>query len=179
MESKATIKRKHILKSAKDYILDNDINSLTLDAVAKQAGISKGGLLYHFPNKEVLLLEVTQYIFEDFTSRFNEHAMNDSVGKGRWSRALIEATKEDLNHNAELNVGLLASSMLNPDLLTTISQSYQYMQNKVEQDRIDRVTATIIRLAIDGLYYSELFNIAPLDEKLRENVIQELINMTK
>ncbi|MEK5529882.1 TetR family transcriptional regulator [Viridibacillus sp. FSL H7-0596] len=179
MESKATIKRKHILKSAKYYILENDINSLTLDSVAKQAGISKGGLLYHFPNKEALLLEVTQYIFTDFTSRFNEHAMNDSIEKGRWSRALIEATKEDLSNNAELNVGLLASSMLNPDLLTNMSKSYQYMQNKVEQDSIDPVTATIIRLAIDGLYYSELFNIAPLDEKLREDVIQKLISMTK
>ncbi|MBK3495243.1 TetR family transcriptional regulator [Viridibacillus sp. YIM B01967] len=179
MESKATIKRKHILKSAKDFILENDINSLTLDAVAKQAGISKGGLLYHFPNKEALLMGLTQYIFADFTSLFNEHAMIDPIEKGKWSRALIETTKEDLNHNAELNVGIIAASMLNPDLSKSMSQSYQYMQNQVEQDSIDPVTATIIRLAIDGLYYSELFNIAPLDEKLRENVIQKLINMTK
>ena len=28
---------------------------LTLDAVAERAGVSKGGLLYHFPSKESLL----------------------------------------------------------------------------------------------------------------------------
>ncbi|GCD83988.1 TetR/AcrR family transcriptional regulator [Parageobacillus thermoglucosidasius] len=179
MESKAAIKRKHILKSAKEFILKNGFNALTLDSVAKQAGISKGGLLYHFPNKEALLIGLAQYIFEEFTIRLEEHAKKDPIEKGKWCRAFIEASKWDLEHNAELNVGIIAASMLNPDLLENISQSCDYIQNKVEQDNINPVTATIIRLAIDGLYYSELFNIAPLDDKLREKVIQQLINMTK
>ena len=179
MESKAAMKHQHILQSATEFILENDYHTLTLDAVAKQAGISKGGLLYHFPNKEALLIGVAQYIFEEFTIAFEEHAKQDPIEKGKWCRALIEVSKWDLEHNAELNVGLLAASMLNPDIVENISEGYQYMQTKVEQDHIDPVTATIIRLAIDGLYYSELFHIAPLDEKLREKVIQQLLTMTK
>ncbi|MFB7641118.1 TetR/AcrR family transcriptional regulator [Peribacillus butanolivorans] len=179
MESKAKMKRNLILKSAKEFIIQNDFNDLTLDAVAKQAGISKGGLLYHYPNKEALLLGLTQYIFEEFTMLFEEHAKKDPLEKGKWCRALIETTKEDLDHNAELNVGIIAASMLNPSLSESMSKSYQYMQNKVEQDNINPITATIIRLAIDGLYYSELFNIAPLDDKMNKEVIQQLINMTK
>lgn len=54
MESKAHIKRHLILDTATKIVMENDYNALTLDAVAKQAGISKGGLLYHFPNKELL-----------------------------------------------------------------------------------------------------------------------------
>ncbi|MGM9988207.1 MAG: TetR/AcrR family transcriptional regulator [Bacillaceae bacterium] len=179
MESKAMIKRNLILKSAKEFVLQHGFNDLTLDAVAKHAGISKGGLLYHFPNKEALLVGLGNYIFEEFTTAFNEQAKQDPIEKGKWCRALIETTKEDLNHNAELNVGILATSMLNSDLSTSISEGYQYMQSKVEQDQIDPVTATIIRLAIDGLYYSELFNIARLNDDMREKVIHTLINMTK
>ncbi|AOH54621.1 TetR family transcriptional regulator [Peribacillus muralis] len=180
MESKASLKRQHILKSATDFILQNDFNSLTLDSVAKQAGISKGGLLYHFPSKEALMIGLAQYIFEKFNMQFNEQANKENpIEKGTWCRALIEVTKWDLEHNAELNIGLIAASMLNADVSESISQSYQYVQNKVEQDNIDPVTATIIRLAIDGLYYSELFNLAPLDENLREKVLQQLIAMTK
>ncbi|MGG0845104.1 TetR family transcriptional regulator [Peribacillus simplex] len=180
MESKASIKRQHILKSATEFILQNDFNSLTLDSVAKQAGVSKGGLLYHFPSKEALMIGLAEYIFEKFNIRFNEHSENvDPIEKGKWCRALIEVSKWDLEHNAELNIGIIAASMLNPDLSESISQRYQYVQKKVEQDNIDPITATIIRLAIDGLYYSELFNIAPLDEDLREKVIQQLMTMTK
>lgn len=179
VESKAAIKRQHILKSATEFILENDYQALTLDAVAKQAGISKGGLLYHFPNKEALLNGLAKYIFDEFTESFNEQARKDPIEKGKWSRALIEVSKWDLEHNAELNVGIIAASMLNPDLIENISASCQYIQSKVEQDHIDPVTATIIRLAIDGFYYSELFNIAPLNENLREKVIKQLIDMTK
>ena len=31
------------------------VAKLTLEAVAKEAGVSKGGLLYHFSNKEALI----------------------------------------------------------------------------------------------------------------------------
>ena len=179
MESKAMMKRNLILQSAKEFVLQNSFNDLTLDAVAKKAGISKGGLLYQFPNIEALLVGLTNYIFEEFAHSFNDKAQNDPVEQGKWCRALIETTNEDLEKNAELNVGIIAASMLQPELISNMSTSYQNIQTKVEQDLIDPITATIIRLAIDGLYYSELFNIAPLDEQMRIKVIQRLIHMTK
>lgn len=48
---------------ARDAVLDAFVSLLievgeraaTLDAVAKRAGVSKGGLLYHFPSKEMLI----------------------------------------------------------------------------------------------------------------------------
>lgn len=179
LDSKATLKRQHILKSATDFILENSFNALTLDAVAKQAGISKGGLLYHFPSKKALLIGLTQYIFEQFTITFEEQAKHDPIEKGKWCRAYIAASKWDLENNGELNVGIMAASTLDPNLSESMSQSYRYIQNKMETDGLDPGTATIIRLAIDGLYYSELFNLAPLHEKSQEAVIQQLTNMTK
>lgn len=180
MESKAKIKRDLILKSAIEYILDNEFDSLTLDAIAKQAGISKGGLLYHFPSKEALFLGLAQQIFEEFIHHFDECAKNDSEVNGKWSRALIEASIWDLkNNNGKLNIGIIAASTLNPELAKSISTTYQSVIGKVEQDGINLVTATIIRLAIDGLYYSELFNIAPINEDLRKDVIKQLVDMTK
>ncbi|MFS0782100.1 TetR/AcrR family transcriptional regulator [Bacillus sp. 1P06AnD] len=179
MNTKAAQKRQKILEAAKEYILNNDFQSLTLDATARQAGISKGGLLYHFPNKEALLNGLADYILQNFTKAFEDHAKNDVTEKGRWSRALIETTKKDIDQHAELNVGIIAASMLHTDLSGNISEAYQYMQTKVEQDGLDPVAATIIRLAIDGLYYSELFQIAPLDPHMQEKVIERLKLMTQ
>ncbi|MCC2248475.1 TetR/AcrR family transcriptional regulator [Virgibacillus sp. AGTR] len=178
MNTKAEKKREHILTSGTAFILENDFNSLTLDAVANHAGISKGGLLYHFPNKDALLKGLSDHIFEQFTNSFNKHAENDPNEKGKWTRALIETSKWDLDNNAKLNIGIMAASMLNPDISEGLSKGYRYMQNKVEQDNLDPVTASIIRLAIDGIYYSEMLDMAPLDENLREKVIEKLIQMT-
>ena len=38
-----------------ELVLETGAGHLTLDAVAKCAGLSKGGLLYHFPSKDLLL----------------------------------------------------------------------------------------------------------------------------
>ena len=40
--------------------------------------------------------------------------------------------------------------------------------------RLDEVDATIIRLAVDGLWLSEIFGISAIDEEMREKVIERL-----
>ncbi|WP_106498288.1 TetR/AcrR family transcriptional regulator [Lentibacillus sp. Marseille-P4043] len=182
MESKADVKRRLILDTTKQIILENGFNSLTLDAVAKKANISKGGLLYHFSNKESLIKGLAQYIFEQFCLNFYKYAENDSDDsdeKGKWSRALIEASKFDLEHYKELNVGIFATSYLEPEIAKTISDGYKTTLKKLEDDGINPITATIIRLALDGLYYSQTLNVAPLEEKRVNEVIQQLLEMSK
>lgn len=181
MDSKAEMKRKLILQTTKELMLKTNLQTLTLDAVAKEAGISKGGLLYHFPSKEALLGGVAEYIFEEFMLAFEEQAKQDPVDKGRWSRALIHASQRDLEQNAALNVGIVAGSMLNPNLFSSssIAKSYQFIQQKMEQDGLPPETATIIRLAIDGLYYAELYDTGPLKPSLKEKVFQQLLSMTR
>lgn len=51
-----TIDRGRILDAAEDVVCSEGVQSLTLDKVAANAGISKGGLTYSFPTKDALLL---------------------------------------------------------------------------------------------------------------------------
>ena len=46
-------------------------------------------------------------------------------------------------------------------------------------DDIDPIKVTIIRLAIDGFWFSEIFELSPLDEKLKNGVIHKLSRMIK
>jgi len=47
--------RKRLLGAAAAVVRRDGAKALTLDAVAAQAGVSKGGLLYHFASKRELL----------------------------------------------------------------------------------------------------------------------------
>jgi AcrR family transcriptional regulator len=47
--------RQRIMEAAESLSAELGANHLSLDAVAARAGISKGGLLYHFPSKHALL----------------------------------------------------------------------------------------------------------------------------
>ena len=44
--------RQAILEAAERVVTEAGAAHLTLDAVAGKAGVSKGGLLYHFPSKK-------------------------------------------------------------------------------------------------------------------------------
>ena len=44
-----------ILDAANKVILDRGADGFTLDAVAREATVSKGGLLYHFPIQKKLI----------------------------------------------------------------------------------------------------------------------------
>src|SRR5262245_65257609 len=58
--------RDRILDAAERVVGDVGAARMTLDGVAQAAGVSKGGLLYHFPSKESLLGALAQRYVESF-----------------------------------------------------------------------------------------------------------------
>lgn len=63
------VAREAVLDAFESLLIAEGERAATLDAVARLAGVSKGGLLYHFPNKEamiaVLLERLDRLLAED------------------------------------------------------------------------------------------------------------------
>ena len=53
-----SVARAAALDAADALLSEHGLAAFTLEAVAARAGISKGGLLYHFPTKEALLSDL-------------------------------------------------------------------------------------------------------------------------
>jgi AcrR family transcriptional regulator len=49
------VAREAVLDAFESLLIEEGERAATLDAVARLAGVSKGGLLYHFPNKEAMI----------------------------------------------------------------------------------------------------------------------------
>src|SRR5689334_5124652 len=82
-----------ILRAAAQYLVDQGIEPFTLEAVAKAAEVSKGGLLHHFSTKEALLRGIILRLHEIFYDQFNTALASEPIGTpGRWSRAYISVT---------------------------------------------------------------------------------------
>jgi AcrR family transcriptional regulator len=52
-QKNASNTRTNILDAACKVIIDQGAEAFTIEAVAQETGISKGGFLYHFPAKKV------------------------------------------------------------------------------------------------------------------------------
>ncbi len=177
-KKKSSDTRDSILSAAANIVLELGAARLTLDAVAKRAGVSKGGVLYHFPSKDDLIKGMVEHMAQGLTERIRKEYEQDDFGtnQGRWLRALTRAnfSSQDL----ELSAGLTAAVLLNPDLLEPNRLAYKARQTLIEQDGVDVVLANIIRLVGDGIWFSELLGFAPPEEPLKTQILERLLSLT-
>ncbi len=174
--------REKILQAASQVVMDKGVEALTLDAVAQQAEISKGGLLYHFPSKNALIINLGEQLLQNFEAALqNEFEQDDAPGTpGQWLRAYVRSTermsKESLALLARLS-SILAK--MPPELLQSVEAYEKRCYQRLEADGLDPVQATIIQLAIDGLWFSEVFQMAVPTEERRAQVVETLLTMTR
>src|SRR6058998_603358 len=78
-----------LLDAAEAVVVRQGIANLTLDAVAAEAGLSKGGLLHHFPTKDKLVEGMVVRSAEQWRATYRAAIEQESPGPGRVARALL------------------------------------------------------------------------------------------
>ncbi len=171
--------RSALLHAAATLVAQRGYAALTLDAVGAAVGVSKGGVLYHFPTKEALvaaLLEELTTAFE--TDQTAAHAA-DPASPGAWTRAYVSATVGSTPGESEqvAAVALLAAVGYDPSLLEPIRARYDSWVERLDEDGLPGVDAHVVRLAADGLWTADLFGLAPPDPALRARIHARLAEL--
>lgn len=150
------------------------IGGLTLDAVAHEAGVSKGGLLHHFPTKERLLEAMVQRIVDRWVADWEQEIAKTPPGPGRVPRAFLnmcllrqEEWTDDLRQTSAV---LIAALTGNPRLVRPLHVAQERLDALVEQDGLPDGVGETILAAIDGLWFSWIFNPSRVTPKLLTQV---------
>jgi AcrR family transcriptional regulator len=174
-----SLTRETILTEACRLVARDGVTYLTLEKVAKEAGISKGGLLYHFPTKDALI----KGMIDDMIKKSNEDIEDKiTVGEnapGQWLRAFIRTTFNEVGRKDLMSPGLMAILLANPNLVESWRNTYDEWAQNIEKDNNNIVTATIVRLACEGLWFTDLLGFAPLQGEFRQQILATLIDLTK
>jgi AcrR family transcriptional regulator len=173
--------RDRILDAAEQLVSAAGASNLTLDAVAQTAGVSKGGLLYHYPNKEALLVAMLERHCEQIDARC-ELARSTLAADGRSSQAsqLKAHVLGMLRSNAvraDLGTALLAAAANNPSLLDPIRQRYADTIGRLTSHPCSFPRAAIVALAVDGLMMGEVWRLTPFTPEQREQIVAELLRL--
>ncbi|QAA32906.1 TetR/AcrR family transcriptional regulator [Clostridium manihotivorum] len=171
-----SIKEK-ILYSANKVIEEKGLNSFTLDEVAKEAGISKGGLLHYYSNKESLI----KGLIEKYVDLFETRIQSDDVDESKNSNWLISYIQEQYNQSkidTNTMYGLLAAVASNQNLLQPVLDKRKQWVDKINKTK-DPVLALIISFACDGIAFSNLLGLDVLDECQKSKLVERLITLVK
>ena len=172
-QTKADTSRKRILDAATQIALERGPKQLTLDNVAKQCGMSKGGLMHHFSNKDALLAGMVETMIALLVADTEEMQQkhDDALAITTLLRSRQRHHEQIAMYQAKI---LLVAAVENPDLLKPMQELMKCKKQEIEsQDAVDE--STLLWLAADGLSFQELMEISPYDEAERKVIRKKLI----
>ena len=161
-----------ILDAAEIVVVDQGPQNLTLDAVYKMAGISKGGLLYHFPSKELLIDAMLVRYLERSDSR--ERELSDSLGPkapGKEVRGMILQLAQEDPQSDHLGAALLAAVATDLERLAPFRRTTQQQFQELKGRKLQFEKAVTIALATHGLMLLELLKLPPLSATDRKQLL--------
>ncbi|GEO80747.1 TetR family transcriptional regulator [Pararhodospirillum oryzae] len=146
---------------------------LTLDEAARQAGVSKGGVLYHFRSKDDLIRAMVQRLIEEYDEQAAAMYAREAEGPYRWARTYVGLSFDPRGPGADpVGAAVLAAVALNPDLLAPIRAMFHDILERLRSDSPDPTRALLIGLALDGLFLNRVTGLHLYDDATMENLRQ-------
>ena len=154
--------RERIVDAAMAIVRDQGIARLTVSAAAKQAGLSKGGVLYHFNTKDDLIRGMVSTLIERVDDLSRRYFEAEPDGPYRWARAMVR-TAFDPDGPAGDRIGgaLVAAIAVDPDLATPLQGKFAEWQAQIRSDSPDPLRAAIVCMAMDGYYFETMMGLVP------------------
>jgi AcrR family transcriptional regulator len=170
--------RTRLLDAATQVLLRDGAQALTLESVAKEAKVSKGGLLYHFANKQALVAGMVAQLVRQFDAAIRDAGDEPGAATRAYLAATVAATPTAAGAAADRTAAaLFAAALVDPDALIPLREVYQRWQRRLEHDGIDPARATAVRLAVDGWWLARLVDLAPPPPGLHEQVYALLVDL--
>ena len=189
--------RDRLLDAAERVVVESGATHLTLDAVAKSAGVSKGGLLYHFPSKEALLEGMLARHFQDVDAEVAKRLEKRAAGtsgrprkgssrngkgssrNGKPSRADVfsERVRVLLEWRPErpaFGVAMVAASADNPEHMAVCRAQYRALLDEFARLPGGFERIALVLLAVQGLLLAELLHLSPYTAEERFRLVKAL-----
>ena len=138
-----------MLDAFERLLVDRGERAATLDAVAREAGVSKGGLIYHFPSREAMV--------EGLLDRLRARAAQDDELMRQASEGVVSYfLRTSQGADTPFDRTLVAATRLRSHAAAreTLAGVQGQWYDSVLAAVGDRTIAQMVMLMADGLYYN-------------------------
>ncbi|CAG8870544.1 HTH-type transcriptional regulator BetI [Pseudomonas fluorescens] len=167
--------RDKILEAAIRVIDRDGITAVTFDSVAGEAGVTRGGMMYHFKSRDALIQAINQYLADRW-----EASLVVNAGKPAEAATATERYVAFVRNSARLatraELLFCLEGAKNPDLTPPWDRLLDTWAAPAPDDLDDPAALTrfIARLAADGLWMYEALSNKPMPEPVRMRVAETI-----
>ncbi len=171
--------RSQLLDVAAKLCAEVGISNATLEAISQRAGVSKGGLLHHFPTKQALIVALIDKLLDDLSESVESYVAKDPDPAGRFTRAYLLASLDfqktpDVEHWNTLGIMLATEPEMRTRWLRWLSEKIS-RHGKSEET----IECLIVRMAADGVWFSSAVGISSVQRKQQKGFVAALDKMTR
>lgn len=169
--------RDRILDAVGPLATELGAGNFTLEQVAQAAGVSKGGLLYHFPSKEALLLAVGERFVQSFeTARRNAREHLPDEPSADLKASVLASLCRPKSQGCQ-GTALLTAAANDPSLVAMFRNCLADYTSELASWEGSFERKAIVSLAVDGLILREALRISPFTPQQRDAVIHSLLHL--
>lgn len=169
-DDRARRSRDRILDAAGRVLVRDGGDAVTIAAVAREAGVSKGGLFYHFASKELLV----EGLVERYVAAFDALIAEAGTQPGAATRAYLRSAARPGTPAGQPVVALLAAAVVHPRSLDALRERYRAWQRRLDDDDLPPGIAATVRFAVDGIWLADTLALAPAEGRTRARVVEHL-----
>ena len=172
-------RKNDLLNAAGRILVTNGIQAFTLELVAREANVSKGGLLHHFPNKKALLDGLFMREMDLFRREMLASMQDDPVAFGRSARAYIGFNHDGAKETPVIIRHLLAAMLIDPQLSQEWLQHYWGVIRSI--GLFENMTPALLLacMAADGLSLWDILEADILDQNTRDSLHNLMVQLTQ
>lgn len=166
--------RSAILDAAQKVAVERGANKVSLDSVAREAGLTKGGVLYNFPSKDALISGLLQRLMETYHPLIAESQQDLAEEPNPTLRSVFRVIGqlESLDHN--IPMAILAAASENLELLEPLRQEMGQRYKKITEEAQSPEEATLLWAAAEGLMLLDMFGLLPFSSQRKAEVLANL-----
>lgn len=178
MKTPRSNSREKILAAAADVAREVGPGSLSLEAIALRAGVSKGGLLYNFPTKAKLMQGLVERYLSEFEQALEAPCPELTGGESLLSSYVRLSAKECQEPKPSAS-WIFSAIAEDPDFLTPIKAFRRQLFERLKKDTPDTRALLVCYLAIEGLRSMNLFDSDILSQGERRELVAALTQIAE
>lgn len=170
--------RSKILDAALRVVEREGVAAVTYDAVAQESGLTRGGMIYHFPSREALLLAIHQHLASEWEAMMVEHA-GKLASKATPKERLVAYLKSCNQSASKADLQLYLEATVNPEFAEPwhVVMERWIPRSATAPEDSGGIDALVARLAADGLWMNDSLSAAPLSAKTRKALLNRIIEL--
>jgi AcrR family transcriptional regulator len=169
--------KQHLFEQAIELVARKGVDGLTIENLAAAAGMTKGGVQYHFHTKDLLVTELLTVLLQQVDDAIAFEAGLDAHGAA-WLCAYIEITLRAPNAADGVVVSLLAAMPPDDPRAEPFRLASARWRERAMRGVKDKALAQIIRMAADSAWIELIYGgLKPSDLRALKQRLFELVEI--